>query len=428
MSDHARHAPSGADREELCPGSVGLCEGLPDQSSSYADEGSAAHDLGAQVLQARINGDFSQLGDSRNYVGRKIAVGKREFYVTEDMAEHIDRYATDAMILSQAPGVLREVEQRVHFGEYLGVPDEEAFGTADFSAALFAEEEIVGVDLKYGMGVKVYAERNRQMMRYALGLLNKYGLIADFKKVRVVIHQPRLDHVDSWTISVDELLTYAEEAKAIIAIINGGPWSKSDWPTEFSSDTGPLVPGEKQCRFCRAKATCPALRAAVNTAVVTTSTADDFTDLTEVPSLAAVPSDALGAAMDKVSLLEDFAKAVRAEVERRLFAFEPVGSPEGGYKLGAGKRGNRAWKDEDAAEKLLKSFRLKQEQMYNFKLKGIPHFEKMLAKESPTRWKKVQALYGQSEGRPSVMRMDDPRPAITQADVALGFDDLTGEE
>ena len=428
MSDHARFAPSSADRQELCPGSVGIEEVLPDTSSSYADEGSAFHELGGAVVQARINGDFNELGDPRNYIGRRIVIGEREFYVDEEMARYADIYATDVMILSQSAGVIREVEQRVYFGEYLGVPDEEAFGTADFAAVLPAEEELLGIDAKYGMGVQVFAENNRQMMRYALGLLNKYGLVYDFQRVRMVIHQPRLDHVDSWTITVDELLAYAEEAKAVITIINGGPWSKTDWPTEFASSTGPLVPGDKQCRFCKGKATCPALRAAVNGAVVTTASVDDFTDLTDVPSLATVPSDALGAAMDKVGLLEDFAKAVRAEVERRLLSDEPVPSPEGGYKIVAGKKGNRAWKDEEAVEKLLKSFRMKQEQMYSFKLKGIPHFEKMLAKESPTRWKKVAALFGQSEGRPSVAPMSDARPAITQADVALGFDDLTEGE
>lgn len=426
MSEHAKYSPSGASRWMTCPGSVAYESSLPDQSSSYADEGTAAHDLASQVLQARVDGDFSESGDPRNYVGRKIVSGEREFYVDEGMAGHVETYVTNAMIWSAKPNAMREVEQRVYFGAYLDASDEEAFGTVDFGAALLAEGEIQVHDFKYGMGVKVFAERNEQMMLYALGYLAKYELIADFTHARLVIHQPRLDHTDEWVVPIDDLLAFGEKAKAMVAVINGDFDRTQDGP---QTATGYLMPTDKGCKFCKAKATCTALRAEVNTAVVsTTAIADDFTDLTDVPLLTDVPSDILGAAMDKIGLLEDFAKAVRAEVERRLFAFEPVDSPEGGYKLGMGKKGNRAWKDETAAEKLLKSFRLKNEDMYNFKLKGIPHFEKMLAKESPTRWKKVQALYGQSEGKPSVMRMDDPRPAITQADAALGFDDLTGVE
>lgn len=427
MGDHARFAPSSADRQELCPGSVGQEEDLPDVSSQYADEGSAFHDLVSQVLTAQIAGDFSELGDPRNYIGRAIVSGERTFYVDQDMAEYAIAYCDGAMIASSVKGALREVEQRVYFGDYLGVPDEEAFGTADFSAVLFDQHEILGIDAKYGMGVKVFAEDNRQMMRYALGLLNKYELVGDFERVRMIIHQPRLDHCDEWVITVDELLAYAERAKAVIAIINGAPWSKEDWPTEFASSTGPLIPGEKQCRFCKAKATCLALRATVRD-VVTSATADDFTDLDAIPSLAGVPSDALGAAMDKIGLLEDFAKAVRAEVERRLHREEEVDSPLGGYKLGMGKKGSRQWTDESQAEAVLKSMRFKQEVIYTFKLKSPTQLEKFLAKDSPTRWKKLLKLIGQSDGKPSVMLKSDPRPAITKAALLESFDDLTGDE
>lgn len=425
MSDHARFAPSSADRQELCPGSVGLEEVLPNSDNDYSAEGTAAHDLASRVLQARIDGDFTHIGDARTHIGKAIVVGDRTFIVDDAMAEHVDRYATDCMIYSRNPGALREVEQRVYFGQYLGVPDEEAFGTSDFIGLLFDEEEIVCVDFKYGMGVKVFAEENRQMMRYALGVLNKYELIADFKKVRLVVHQPRLDHVDEWPCSVEDLLAYAEKAKGVIDIIGGASWAECDWPTKFASDTGPLVPGDKQCKFCLAKPTCPALRATINDVALVTADVDDFADLTAIPSLAKVPSDALGAAMDKVGLLEDLAKAIRAETERRLLNDEPVDSPQGGYKIVQGKRGNRQWSSDEEAEAALKSFRLKGDLIYTYKLKGPAPIEKLLAKESPTRWKRISKLIVQPEGKPSVAPMSDGRPAITRAHVALDFEDLT---
>jgi hypothetical protein len=274
------------------------------------------------------------------------------------------------------------------------------------------------------MGVQVFAENNEQMMLYALGYLAKYELIADFTQARLVIHQPRINHHDTWTVSIDDLLAFGERAKAAVAVINGDFDRTLPGP---QTSSGYLVPTEKACKFCRAKATCGALRASVNDTVASVSTLDDFTDLTEVPLLTDIPSDTLGAAMDKIGLIEAFCKAIRAETERRLLADQAVPSPGGGWKLVQGKKGNRAWKDEAEAEKLLKSFRLKQEEIYTFKLKGIPYFEKMLAKESPTRWKKLSALYGQSDGKPSVAPMSDARAAISRADVALDFDDISAE-
>lgn len=422
MSDHAKYAPSGASRWLNCPGSVGLEAELPDTSSHYADEGSCAHDLASQVLRARVNGDFTELGDPRNYIGRKIVSGEREFYVDEAMADFVDTYATSAMIYSRAPGAVREVEQRVHFGAQLGVGDNEAFGTVDFGVVIPDQGEIQVHDFKYGMGVKVFAEQNEQMMLYAIGYLNKYNFVGDFTNARLVIHQPRLDHEDEWLIDIADLLAFGDHARMVVGAIGGG--FETAEGLHYSS-SGALRPADKSCRFCKAKATCPALRAEVKALVAPGASADDFEDLTQLPDLKVVANDALGAAMDKVGLIEDFCKAVRAEVERRLHAEQDVDSPAGGYKLGDGKRGNRAWKSEEEVEAALKKMRLKADQMYTFKLKGPAPIEKLLAKDFPRRWAKIKAMYWQPDGKPSVMLKSDPRPAITKQVVLDAFEDVS---
>ena len=61
------------------------------------------------------------------------------------------------------------------------------------------------VDLKYGKGVKVYAQDNSQAQLYAVGVVNDFGYAFDFDQVQITIVQPRLDHIDEWVIDRDTL-------------------------------------------------------------------------------------------------------------------------------------------------------------------------------------------------------------------------------
>ena len=97
------------------------------------------------------------------------------------------------------------MEQHLDFSCY--VPD--GFGTGDF--LLVADGELHIVDLKYGKGVAVYADHNPQMMLYALGALNLFDCLYDIKNITMTFHQPRLESVSSWSITVGELTKWAAE-------------------------------------------------------------------------------------------------------------------------------------------------------------------------------------------------------------------------
>jgi hypothetical protein len=126
--------------------------------------------------------------------------------------------------------------------------------------------------------------------------------------------------------------------------------------------------------------------------------------------------------MAKVGLVEDWCRAVRAEVERRLLAGKDVE----GFKLVTGKKGNRQWADGPTVENLFKSFRLKQNEMYKFDLISPTAAEKLL-KDNPKRWSKVQEHITQSDGKPSVAPASDKRPALDIQSVAEDFRDLIPE-
>jgi hypothetical protein len=150
------------------------------------------------------------------------------------------------------------------------------------------------------------------------------------------------------------------------------------------------------------------------------ATIADFADL--VPKKVDMLSEEqyLSWAMSNVRLVEDWCSAVKAEVERRLLAGKTVE----GFKLVEGRRGPRKWADDVEAEKVFKSFRLRQDEMYDMKLISPTTAEKLL-KGNPKRWGKVEDLITQSDGKPSVAPVSDKRPALTVASVA---DDFAGLE
>lgn len=438
MSAHAvALPPSSMQRRMACPGSLALEEKLPDTSSEFADEGTAAHTLAAWTLE-------SEAKYTRAFMGRVIEVvngeGKlrtcRQFEVDEDMCDNVQIYVdaimatVEAYKLAGAVNVELQVEQRVDFSPFSGIatyrgkPD--SFGTSD---VIILVEWADGTclldveDLKYGMGVQVYAEKNEQLRTYALGALARYDLTYNVTRIRYVIHQPRLDHVDEEECSIEELLAFAGEMRAAAARA-----------VEFTAFTGGmenppemiLTPGEKQCKFCKAKGTCPALRKMALETVSGGSapaTVEEFDNLEETvkanrPGLS--DDETLDALFPNLNLVYDWASGVMAAIEARLHA----GVVFKNAKLVRGKKGNRAWTDKAAAEAKLKAMRLKQEEMYDLKLISPTTAEKLLKKENPRRWSSLQDFIGQSEGKIGVAPMSDERDAINAAPLANDFTDI----
>lgn len=391
---HAKLSPSGAHRWMACPGSVTLEADIPDSSNAYAREGTAAHELAAMVLE-------DPASHAIDYVGKKIAFDDHGedvlWLITKEMAEYVDDYVK--FVRERAEGKILHVECKLSIGHITS--EDGATGTSDVVIIDREQEAIEVIDLKYGMGVRVDAEHNAQMQMYALGALYEYELISDFSWVTMVIHQPRLNHVSEWNISVRDLLDFGDEARHAADKVR---WEE---PT--------FNPGEKQCRFCKAKAVCPALRAEVTDLVGGAAT---LADLIPDKVSSETGDNYLPMAMSKVGMVEDWCKAVRAEVERRLLAGQTVD----GYKLVEGRKGNRAWSDEGAVEQLFKSFRLRQEEMYDFKLISATKAEKLL-KGNPKRWAKAEQLITRSDGKPSVAPATDKRPAM---DVKPVLDDFQG--
>lgn len=415
----------------LCPGKIVLEDGAPDNTNAYAAEGTAAHQVLTWALQEER--------PAAAYIGRQIHLDSRgkpcepadavyTYAVDDDMAEHVQVCVDYVNDLRGDDGVVF-ADIRVNYSTYLDVAEDTAWGTADVIIARGAE--LIVVDFKYGRGHEVDAERNPQMSLYGLGALQAYqGLVADFERVRMAISQPRIKRAPSeWDCSVEELEAWGRStARSAVNTCRTarGTHGQGDWESTF------LRPAEKACKFCKAKATCPALRnevaSTVNTFGATPATPDEFAEIETATAEALKHADEawLSAALSKVDLIEDWCKSVRAETERRLLAGEQVP----GFKLVQGKKGNRAWSKPDDVEALLKAMRLKEAEMYDFKLISPTTAEKLhkAGTIGPRQWPKVQALITQSEGKPHVAPASDSRPALVVTPVVDDFTDVTAED
>lgn len=423
---HSKWSASGFEQRMLCPGSHVLQAGLPNSSSKYAAEGTAAHQVLTWALQ--------ETRPAAAYIGRVIEVDDFTFTVDDDMARHVQTCIDYCVDAAGDDGVIF-ADIRVNYSTYLDVPEAEAWGTADVIIA--RGDEIIVIDFKYGMGVEVSAERNPQMSLYALGALQAYnGLAGDFTRVRMAISQPRIKSAPSeYDLNVDELEAWGRSTarSAVASCINATTMfpDASDGATNTWFDTF-LRPGEKQCKFCRAKATCPSLRNEVaDTVGVSAASPDEFAEapidsVDDKDELHASDPQWLAACLSKVDLIEDWCKAIRAETERRLLAGEPVP----GFKLVQGKRGARQWADAKEAEATLKAMRVKLEDMYDFKLISPTSADK-LAKAGtigPRQWPRLLPLIVQKDGAPHVAPVSDPRAALVVTPAVDDFADVTADD
>lgn len=415
MAAHAKHfGASNSHRWLHCAASVALEAGVEDRESEYAAEGTAAHELAAAAL-------FEQK-PAMAFHGRLFHGHKADENMCANVQVYLD--AIELAIGRYSDATLL-VEQRVQYGPLIGIDaqeTDEGFGTGDVvilapSASNNPDQPstIEIHDLKYGRGVQVYAERNPQLMLYALGAYYEHSIAEDWRRFRLCIHQPRLNHFDEWECDLQDLLDFAAEAKASVEVAQRLLADPSKEAIEAAAE-----PSEDACRFCKAKATCPALTQAVYE--TTYLPMDDYTNATE-DDLALIPLDAtvLNNKMSKVGMIEDWCKAIRAEMERRLLAGDTF--PD--WKLVEGRKGPRKWLDEDIVEKKFKEFRYRKNQMYKFSLVSPAQAEKFVTEG---HWTLMRTLITQTEGKPSVAPATDKRPAFTAFDATQQMGDETGAD
>lgn len=376
---HATLGASGAHRWMECPASVEMEKRWPRSESVYAAEGTLAHHFAEMCLKTGV--------DARELIDEP---GCDE--LTVDMARYIQEYVDYVRAI---PGDLH-VEMKVDFSKW--VPD--GFGTAD--AIILNDGTAYIVDLKYGKGVRVFAEENPQGMLYALGAYYELSMLYDIKEFVIAIHMPRLDHIDEWSISVEKLIAWAEDRVV--------PAGKAALETDAE-----FKPGPKQCRFCGAKDVCKAY-----TEYTLAEAFEGFEAIEnpgELKTVAEMSPSEVAQCLRITDTIKNWANGVQAYAQTLL----EQGTDVPGYKLVHG-RNSRVWVDPDGASKSLVR-KLTKKVAYEEKLISPAAAEKILGKDS----KLLERLIETRPGKPTIAEISDRRPAI-ECNALDGFEAIESED
>jgi hypothetical protein len=317
MSSPTIHATLGASKAERwmsCPGSIRLEAGLPDVTSEYAREGTAAHALGERAIQHNV--------DPLIYLDTEI----EGVTVTEEMVDAVRIYVAHVRERAAELDAAPLLEQKFDLTPLN--PPGPMFGTSDCTISNGDHLEVI--DYKHGRGVAVGAVENAQLMYYALGAV--VLLRVRPRTIRVTIVQPRASHpagiIRSFEFDFDRLVEFKRELFAAAA--------------RTTEPDAPLHAGS-HCKFCKALAICPAQR---DKAAAVAQT--EFHAAAAPPSPDTLTLDELHVVLAYADTLEGWLDAVRHHVKGRLEAGEQVP----GWKL-VPKRATRKWADESEAERVL---------------------------------------------------------------------------
>lgn len=408
MTTHAQLSPSKAYRYLACPGSVREEAKYPETPSGPgAVDGTHSHTLLEHCLKQFI--------DPLAVVGQTLKDHDGEFTVDKPRAERV-KVAFDYVHKVENLGCEVLTEQRVSPAHLIGRTDMD--GTVDIQ--IHGPEVLEIIDYKDGMNL-VEAKDNSQLELYALGVLASFGKPINspypFNFVKMTIIQPKLavkglPTITSHVMTVSEVMALTPKY-----VVGGAATEKPD---------APLIPGEKQCKYCRASGCTARGQAAMAAAGVR------FPSLAPEPVPATAPShqvaeqdpgtmtnERLVEILEAAPLMRQMIEQAEAEAQRRLES----GVSISGLKLVNG-RGSQVWNlPEDQIAEKLKGMGVPKDAVWVTKLVSPAQAKKLswtkrdgTAKQLTERQlKTLETEYiSKLGGKLTVAPASDPRPAVVR--------------
>jgi hypothetical protein len=381
MKQHAILSPSGAERWLSCTPSARLELKFPDKGSEFAREGTLAHSLGELLIKQRVN-----LISKQKFEVEFSKIKADDLY-NDSMLDYCDEYATFVIeayseALAHTSDAQLFLEQKLNLTDY--VP--EGFGTGD--VVIIADGTLSLIDLKYGKGVQVSAEQNKQMMLYSLGALREFDFIFSIETVRMTIYQPRIGNYSTWEIPVKELREWASTVLIPLAEM-------------AFKGKGEYFPG-KHCQFCKAKGICKAL-------------ADYSMEIAAYDFQVSALMEDMQVAdiLSRAKLFIDWVEAVQ---DYALEEAVTKGKKWPGFKVVEG-RSNRKYADKDQVAKKLMASGFGEEVIYEKNLLGITAMQTAISKKIFEA--ELSNLIVKPPGKPTLVPESDKRPEYNSTEKAV---------
>lgn len=365
---HALLSASSSARWLACPPSAVAAEAYPRQDNAFTQEGTLAHEVAEWVASGKSK------------TGPHLEKGSDDG-VTPEMLEHAKGYRDYIQEQIKEPGAVVLLERRVDYSDW--VPG--GFGTCD--CIIIQGDTLIIIDYKYGVGVPVSATDNSQLRLYALGALNDYGIAYDIKRVEMHIYQPRINNVDHDSITVDELLAWAEGTVK--------PTAAKAAKGQGDYKAGP------HCKFCPHAGSCRELTQ------ICTEYVETHNLRVAIPKLA--PHE-VAEVLAMEPLVALWLKRVKAQALETLLQ----GGSVPGYKAVEGKLGNRKWTDEIKVAEKLRAEGYQLSDITETKLLSPAAMDKAIGKKRAAEL--LEGLTDRSPGAPTIAPENDNRPAYTTAD------------
>lgn len=405
-----------------CPGSVREAAKYPEAPSGPAAvDGTHSHTLLEHCISPRII-------DPNEMVGFTLQDHDGSFVVDRERAARV-KVAIDYIRERSLNGTFKVLsEKRVDPHKFTGF--HEQAGTVDIRIYRGAMFEII--DYKDGMN-PVPAEDNEQLDLYALGALAEVDNPNQFQFVKTVIIQPKLALKNLPVISACERTT--AQVLALGHAYNAGGTAT------FPADA-PLVPGDKQCRYCPAKGCSARAQRAMKAAGVQFPTIDPSALPTPDPAAPALPAtidattqlasqdvatlsdERLREILEAAPMLRQTIEQAEEEAQRRLES----GKALPGLKLVNG-RGSQVWNlPEDQIAEKLKGMGVPKDAIYKTSVVSPAQAKKLTWVKrdgtqktlSERQLKTMEAEYiSKLGGKLTIALESDPRPAVVRGAAPL---------
>lgn len=252
MGEHAPLPPSSAHIWSVCHGWRSLAQHYDDPETPEAREGTAAHEIGEQLVQQAAQGQpFSPAGV---FIGKPASNGE---IWNEEMYDAALMYANDVKRHMQREGVFGGdglgIEQTVLAAR---VHPSDVWGTSDGFIYAAQAGRLIIWDFKFGHSfVEVF--ENKQLLCYLAGVLDRFGIDGhadQHLRVEFRIVQPRCFHregpIRSWTFTASDTRGHIGDLRNAAAA---------------STDPNAKCVSGPHCKNCPARFECgAALRGAAN--------------------------------------------------------------------------------------------------------------------------------------------------------------------